>query len=93
MHRKGATNGAGITLVISNEDMEEIIKITKFLEDLNLMIHGISQTVESEIIWNKVSLWYAPRCLPWLIKLLKLPTQPQGGKISIQVLKKVYPWW
>lgn len=43
-----------------NEDMDGIKTNIKSLEYLNLMIHGISQTVESEIIWMKVSQWYAP---------------------------------
>ena len=39
----------GFTLFISNEDMNDIIKIMKSLEDLNLLIDGITEAVKHEI--------------------------------------------
>ena len=35
-------------VIISNEEMEDIMKIIKYLEDSGLLIKGITQT-----IWNK----------------------------------------
>ena len=39
----------GFTLLISNEDMNAIIKILKLLEDSNALIDGIIETVKNEI--------------------------------------------
>ena len=49
IHGRGATNGAGINLVIINEDMVEIIKSIKLLEDLGSIVDRISETVKNEI--------------------------------------------
>ena len=43
------TSGKGFTLSISNEDMNDIIKITKSLEDSNVLIDGITETVKHKI--------------------------------------------
>ena len=41
--------GSGTTaLIISNEEIENIIKIVKSLEDLRLLIKGISETIQNE---------------------------------------------
>ena len=45
--------GKGFTLLILNEDMNDIIKILKSLEDLDALINGITGTVKSEIKKNK----------------------------------------
>ena len=37
------------TLVISNNEMDDLIKIVKSLEDNNLLIKGVTKTVENEI--------------------------------------------
>ena len=39
----------GFTLFISNEDMNDIIKIIKSLENSNVLIDGITETVKPEI--------------------------------------------
>ena len=40
--------GSGTTaLVISNEEMEDIMKIVKSLEESGLLIKGISETIEN----------------------------------------------
>ena len=40
--------GAGSTaLIISNKEMEEIIKIVKSLEESGLLIKGISETIKN----------------------------------------------
>ena len=47
---KGAVRaGKGLTLSISNEDMNDIIKIIKSLEDSNVLTDGITETVKYEI--------------------------------------------
>ena len=40
--------GKGLTLFISNEDMNDIIKTTKSLEYLGVLINGVSETVKHE---------------------------------------------
>ena len=47
---KGAVRaGKGFALFISNEDMNDIIKIIKSLEESNVLIDGITETVKYEI--------------------------------------------
>ena len=36
------------TLIISNEDMNDIMKIVKTLEESDLLITGISETIKNE---------------------------------------------
>ena len=36
------------TLIISNNEMEDIIKIVKYLEDSGLLLKGVSETVQNE---------------------------------------------
>ena len=38
-----------ITLIISNNKIEDIIKIVKFLEDSGLLLKGITETVQNEV--------------------------------------------
>ena len=41
--------GSGTTaLIISNEEMENIMKIVKSLEESRLLVKGISKTIENE---------------------------------------------
>ena len=41
--------GSGATtLIISNEEMEKIMKIVKSLEDTGLLIRGVSETIQNE---------------------------------------------
>ena len=48
--KKGALKaGKGFTLFISNEDMDDIIKIKKSLEDSGLLVDGATETVKHEI--------------------------------------------
>ena len=37
------------TLIISNDDMGDLIKIVKSLEDSSLLINGVTETVQNEI--------------------------------------------
>ena len=36
------------TLIISNDEMEEIIKVVKSLEDSGLLLKGVSETIQNE---------------------------------------------
>ena len=59
---KGAARaGKGFTLFISNEDMNDIIKIIKSLEDSNVLIDGVTETVKHEITKQEggyLGSWY-----------------------------------
>ena len=37
------------TLIISNNEMEDIIKIVKFLEDSGLLLKGVTEAVQNEV--------------------------------------------
>ena len=42
-------NGSGVKLIIEAEDMQDIIKIIKELENSNILLKGVSKTIENEI--------------------------------------------
>ena len=51
---KGAVRvGRGFTLFILNEDMNDITKMIKSLEDSSVIINGVTETVKHEIKKNK----------------------------------------
>ena len=50
--------GKGLTLFISSEELNEIIKIMKSLEDSNVLIDGVTETVKHEIKKTR-------RRIPW----------------------------
>ena len=41
-------NGSGIKLIIEEEDMQDIIKIIKELENSDILLKGVSKTIENE---------------------------------------------
>ena len=41
-------SGHNTTLIISNDEMKDIIKIVKSLEDSGLLLEGVSETIKSE---------------------------------------------
>ena len=48
IHKK--TLGSGTTaLIISNDEMKDIIKIVKSLEDSGLLFKGVSETIQNEV--------------------------------------------
>ena len=47
------TVGRGFTLFISNEDINDITKIIKSLEDSGVIIDGVTETVKHEMKKNK----------------------------------------
>ena len=50
INRKGAVRaGKGFALLVSNEDLNDIIKTIKSLEDLCVLIDGVTETVKHEI--------------------------------------------
>ena len=42
------------TLIISNDEIEDIIKIVKSLEDSGLLLKGVTETVQNEVKEQKV---------------------------------------
>ena len=42
-------SGNTTTLIISNDEMEDIIKIVKSLEDSGLLLKGVTETVQNEV--------------------------------------------
>ena len=47
-HIKKIIGSGTTTLIISNEEMEDIMKIAKSLEDSGLLLKGVSETVQNE---------------------------------------------
>ena len=41
-------NPSSVTLIISNNEMEDIIKIVKSLEDSGLLLKGVTETIQNE---------------------------------------------
>ena len=48
IHRKILGSGHNTTLIISNDEMEDIIKIVKSLEDCGLLLKGVSEKIKNE---------------------------------------------
>ena len=44
----GSSHNNTTTLIISNDEMEDIIKIVKSLEDSGLSLKGVSETIQNE---------------------------------------------
>ena len=49
IHKKVLGSGDNTTLIISNDEMEDIIRIVKSLEDSGLLIKGVTETVQNEV--------------------------------------------
>ena len=48
-------NGSGATtLIISTEEMNDIMKIVEALEDSNVLLQGVTKTIKKEIKEQKV---------------------------------------
>ena len=45
IHKKILGSGNNTTLIISNKDMEDLIKIVKSLEDSGLLLKGVTESV------------------------------------------------
>ena len=48
IHKK-TLGSANTTLIISNNEMEDIVKIVKSLEDSGLLLKGVTETVQNEV--------------------------------------------
>ena len=48
IHGSGATKGAGVRLIIEPEDMKDIMKIIKALENSGILLKGVSKTIKNE---------------------------------------------
>ena len=48
IHKKVLGSGHNTTLIISNKEMEGILKIFKSLEDSGLLLKGVSETIKNE---------------------------------------------
>ena len=46
--RSGHNHPSSTTLIISNDEMEDIIKILKSLDDSGLLLKGVTETVQNE---------------------------------------------
>ena len=49
IHKKILGSGNHTTLITSNNDMEDLIKIVKSLEDSGLWLKGVTESVQNEI--------------------------------------------
>ena len=49
IHKKILGSGNMTTLIISNDEIHDIIKIVKSLEDSGLLVKGINETVQNEV--------------------------------------------
>ena len=49
IHKKILGSGNNITLIISNDEINDIIKIVKSLEDSGLSLKGVTETVQNEV--------------------------------------------
>ena len=48
-NRPSSSASHNTTLIISNDEMEDIIKIVKSLEDSGLLLKGVTETVQNEV--------------------------------------------
>ena len=48
IHGSRATKGAGVKLIIEQEDMNDIMKIIEALENSGILLKGVSGTIENE---------------------------------------------
>ena len=48
IHKKILGSGRDTTLITSNDEMKDILKIAKSLEDSGLLLEGVSETIKNE---------------------------------------------
>ena len=49
IHKKISGSGHNTTLIISNDEIKDIIKIVKSLQDSGLLLKGVTETVQNEV--------------------------------------------
>ena len=54
IHGLGATKGAGVKLIIEQEDMNDIMKIIKALKNSGILLKGVSKAIKNETKEQKV---------------------------------------
>ena len=54
IHGSGATKGAGVKLTIDQENMNDIMKIIKALENSGILLKGVSKTIKNQTKEKKV---------------------------------------
>ena len=52
---KNLGSGHSTTLIISNDEMNEILEIVKSLEDSGILLKGVSKTIKSEAKEQRIS--------------------------------------
>ena len=79
IHKKKNLGSGTTTLIISNDEMKDVIKIVKFLEDSGWLLKGVSETVQNEA--KKQKRWFLSMILgvSMLLIVLSLAT----GSVSI----------
>ena len=48
IHKKILGSGHNTTLIVSNDEIEDILKIVKSLEDSGILLKGVSETIKNE---------------------------------------------
>ena len=48
IHKKILGSGHNTTVIVSNDEMEDILKIVKSLEDSGILLKGVSETIKNE---------------------------------------------
>ena len=49
IHQKILVSGGNTTLIISNKDMEDLIRIVKSLQDSKLLLKGVTESVQNDV--------------------------------------------
>ena len=49
IHKKILGSGHNTTLIISKDEMEDILKTVKSLEDSGILLEGVSETIKNEV--------------------------------------------
>ena len=65
IHGSGATKGAGVKLIIEQEDMNDIMKIIKALENSGILLKGASKAIKNETKEQKRWIF---RYVTWYIR-------------------------
>ena len=48
IHKKILRSGHNTTLILSNEELEDFLKIVRYLEDSGLLLKRVSETIKNE---------------------------------------------
>ena len=56
INKKIFGSGNHTTLIISNDDMQDLLKVVKSLEDSDILLNGITETVKNEVKEQKGGL-------------------------------------